>query len=275
MKSDATIAITFACYNQVDYTRQCIESMQKSQTPLDRLVVVDNASSDKTREYLAGIEIGHVIHNRCNLGCGVAWNQGALELQADWTIVMNNDVIVSDGWVDHLIEAGTRNNLDIVSPAMIEGKLDYDFEDIALKASSSMKDVLRPGWPHAVCLAIHKRVWQEAGYFRATPKLLGYEDTLFFHEARLAGMRMATTGASWIHHFGSITQSAMKRERGLSEKDDLGQRYNHRLLQQSWLDRKLEKLRTQRQLSRWREGEMAAYGMTLWGQSSNGKITWN
>lgn len=275
MPDPSSYAITFACYNQVDYTRQCIESMQRSQTPLDRLVVVDNASSDQTREYLSGLALGRVIHNRCNLGCGVAWNQGALELQADWTIVMNNDVIVSDGWVNNLIEAGTRNNLDIVSPAMIEGKLDYDFEDLARRASRSMKDALRPDWPHAVCLAIHKRVWQDVGYFRATPKLLGYEDTLFFHEARLAGMRMATTGASWIHHFGSITQSAMKRERGLREKDDLGQRYNHRLLQQSWLNRKLDKLRTKRRLSQWRKDEMATYGMTLWGNSSNGKLIWN
>lgn len=275
MSDPSSYAITFACYNQVEYTRQCIESMKCSQTPLDRLVVVDNASSDQTREYLAGLELGGVIHNRSNLGCGVAWNQGALELQADWTIVMNNDVIVSEGWVDDLISAGIRHHLDIVSPAMIEGKLDYDFAGLARKGSSSMKDALRLGWPHAVCLAIHKRVWQEVGYFRPAPKLLGYEDTLFFHEARLAGMRMATTGASWIHHFGSITQSAMKRERGLREKDDLGQRYNHRLLQQSWLDRKLDKLRTKRRLSQWCKEEMATYGMTLWGHSSNGKLIWN
>lgn len=275
MNPDTSIALTFACYNQVDYTRQCIESMQRFGPPLSSLVVVDNASTDETREYLSSLPLGRVIHNRSNQGCGVAWNQGALEFQADWTIVMNNDVVVSDGWLDNLIEAGIRNNLDIVSPAMIEGSLDYDFEGIAQKASKSMQDALRPDWPHAVCLAIHKRVWQEVGYFRATPKLLGYEDTLFFHEARRAGMRMATTGASWIHHFGSITQSAMKRERGLSEKDDLGQRYNHRLLQQSWLTRKLEKLRTKRQLSQWRKDELAVYGMTLWGHSANGKVTWN
>ena len=77
-------AITFACYNQVDYNRQCIDSMQRAGTPLERLVVVDNASGDETLAYLRGLPLGKVIHNRDNLGCGVAWNQGALELQSEW-----------------------------------------------------------------------------------------------------------------------------------------------------------------------------------------------
>lgn len=274
MSSIPTFTITFACYNQVDYTRQCIDSMRHCGTPLDRLVAVDNASSDETLSYLNSLSLGMVIHNTDNLGCGVAWNQGALELQSDWTIIMNNDVIVSPRWVENLIGAAERLQLDIISPAMIEGQLEYDFQTLAKNASTEMRDAVRLGWGHAVCLAVHKRVWQEVGYFRATPKLLGYEDTLFFHEARLAGMRIGTTGASWLHHFGSITQSAMKRERGLKDSDDLGYRYNHRLLHQSWLQRKLDKIRLKRQLREWREQEVQQYGRSLWGQSASGQIAW-
>jgi GT2 family glycosyltransferase len=274
MLATDSYSITFACYNQIEYTRQCIDSMRLCGTPLERLVVVDNASSDETLSYLNSLPLGKVVHNKDNLGCGVAWNQGALEFQSDWTIIMNNDVIVSRQWVEGLINAAIQHKLDIISPAMIEGKLDYDFQSLAQKASTEMRDAVRLGWAHAVCLAVHKRVWKEVGYFRATPKLLGYEDTLFFHEARLAGMRMGTTGASWLHHFGSITQSAMKRERGLKESDDLGYRYNHRLLQQSWLERKMDKIRLKRQLREWREQEVQQYGRSLWGQSAGGQLTW-
>jgi len=274
MMQNPNVSITFACYNQVAYTRQCIDSMSFCETPLNQLVVVDNASNDETMSYLNSLPLGKVIHNKDNLGCGVAWNQGALEFQADWTIIMNNDVIVSKQWIEGLINSATKHNLDIVSPAMIEGKLDYDFHGLAHKARIEMSDALRMGWAHAVCLAVHKRVWKEVGYFRPTPKLLGYEDTLFFHEARLAGMRMGTTGASWLHHFGSITQSAMKRERGLKERDDLGLPNNNRLLHQSWLKRKVNKFKNKRQLKKWREHEIMKYGMSLWGQSSEGKLTW-
>ncbi|TRU39652.1 MAG: glycosyltransferase [Microcystis aeruginosa Ma_MB_F_20061100_S20] len=273
-KTIVNYTITFACYNQVEYTRMCLESMKHSGTPLNRVVAIDNASTDDTLNYLHSMPLGGVIHNQSNLGCGVAWNQGALAIQSEWTIIMNNDVLLSPHWAEQLIEAGIRNNLDIVSPSMIEGPLNYDFELLARTSSIDLSNCIRLGWAHAVCLAVHKRVWSEVGYFRATPKLLGYEDTIFFHEARQAGMRIGTTGASWLHHFGSITQSAMKRERGLKETQDLGYRNNHKLLNQPWLQRKLDKIRLKRQLQIWKESELAEYGQTLWGQSFNGTVEW-
>lgn len=267
-------AITFACYNQVEYTRQCIDSMIANGTPLDRLIVVDNGSHDDTREYLQNIPLGGRIYNSENLGCGVAWNQGALALQADWTIVMNNDVLVSKNWIENLIGAAIENNVSVMSPAMIEGRLGYDFEAFAIDASKKMKLAVRRGWCHAVCLAVHKSVWLNIGYFQPVPKLLGYEDALFFNEMDKVNIPNATTGASWLHHYGSITQSAMRRERGLRENDDLAYRYNHRLLQQSWLTRKMNKFNRKRQLRAWRDEEMSAYGMTMQGKCDGSKLEW-
>ena len=267
-------AITFACHNQVEYTRQCVESMVRHGTPLDRLIVVDNGSRDATREYLQSLPLGGRIYNADNLGCGVAWNQGALALQAEWTIVMNNDVLVSCNWIENLIGAAIQHNVSVISPALVEGKLLYDFEAFAMAASQKMKLAVRRGWCHAVCLAVHKSVWLDIGYFQPVPKLLGYEDALFFGEMARAKVPNATTGASWLHHYGSITQSAMKRERGLREDDNLAFR-NHRLLQQSWLQRKLTKLNRIAQLHRWRNEELAAYGMTMQGKSNGPTLEWN
>jgi GT2 family glycosyltransferase len=267
-------AITFACYNQVEYTRQCVDSMVKHGVDLSRLVVVDNGSTDETRSYLETLPLGGRIFNKANLGCGVAWNQGALALQAEWTIIMNNDVLVSHGWIENMINAAEQNGLKIVSPALIEGPLDYDFEAFAGESSTKMKNALRLGDRHAVCLAVHKSVWLEIGYFQPIPKLLGYEDTMFFHEVDKAGIAIGMTGGSWLHHYGSITQSAMKQERGLSEKDGLGYRYNYRLLQQSWLERKLKKITRIRQQKLWREQELTQFGMSMHGIRENGSFSW-
>ena len=267
-------AITFACHGQVDYTRQCVESMLAAGTPLDRLVVVDNASRDATRDYLSTLQLGGRIYNDENFGCGVAWNQGALALQAEWTIVMNNDVLVGTGWIENLIGAAQRHGLRVASPAMVEGELGYDFPAFAADASRKMGDAVRRGWCHAVCLAIHKSVWLDIGYFQPVPKLFGYEDAMFFNEMARGGVVGGTTGASWLHHFGSITQSAMKRERGLRERDGLAHRHNYRLLRKSWLDRKMEKITRNRQLRMWREKELAAYGISMRGVSRNGAIQW-
>ena len=248
--------------------------MVKHGLDLSRLVVVDNASSDSTRDYLKTLTLGGLILNQGNLGCGVAWNQGALALQAEWTIIMNNDVIVSANWIENLITTAEKNNLKVISPSLIEGELDYDFEEFSTKANLKMKESIRLNDRHAVCLAIHQSVWLEVGYFQPIPKLLGYEDTMFFNELTKANIPTGITGASWLHHYGSITQTAMKQERGLSSKDSLGFRYNYRLLKQSWLTRKLNKINRKNQLKIWRKEELATYGMTMHGTRENGSFVW-
>lgn len=273
MKKDK-YSITFACYNQVEYTRQCINSLLQCGTPLDRVVVVDNASTDGTREYLETLPLGGRIYNHDNLGCGVAWNQGALLQQAEWTIVMNNDVLVSAGWIENLIHTAEQHGLKVVSPALIEGPLDYDFNALAPYWSTTMQKALRLDSCHAVCLAIHKSVWLDIGYFQPIPKLFGYEDTIFFNELDKENIPRAITGAAWLHHYGSMTLSAMRKERGLAEKAQLGDRRNHRLLNQSWLTRKIKKFKRKQMLHRYCKQEQLAFGMSMHGWRKNGKFEW-
>ena len=100
------------------------------------------------------------------------------------------------------------------------------------------------------------------------------KDTLFFHELQKAGINTAITGSSWLHHFGSITQTVMKLERGLSQKDGLAYRYNYKLLNQSWLIRKLNKYKTKQHLLASRNAEVKQYGMSIHGLRDNGRFTW-
>jgi GT2 family glycosyltransferase len=267
-------SITFACYNSVKYTKLCVDSMIQHGTPLDRLIVIDNGSNDNTREYLQTLPLGGRVFNNQNLGCGVAWNQGALALQSEWSIIMNNDVLVSPNWIENLIGTAEQQGLKVISPALIEGPLDYDFNTFQGEAYQKMKETHRIGARHAVCLAIHESVWLDVGYFQPIPKLLGYEDTMFFHELKKAHIQTAMTGASWLHHYGSITQTAMKQELGLQQKDGLGYRYNYKLLNQSWLARKFSKHQQKQEQKSWRKRELAQYGMTLHGQRKNNSFEW-
>lgn len=267
-------SVTFACYNQIEYTRQCVASLLRTGFDLKRAVVIDNGSSDGTREYLDSLELGSVIYNRQNLGCGVAWNQGALVQQAEWTVVMNNDIVVSQGWLEKLIDAARDEGLGVVSPAMIEGDLDYDLETFAAESSRKMASVVRRGDRHAVCMAIHQSVWDRVGYFRATPSLWGFEDTLFFHELDKAGIATGIVGSSWIHHFGSVTLSALKRERGLRQNQGLSARDTYRLLGEPWWSRKLKKYRTRTQRQIWRDQELSQFAMTLHGERSEATFNW-
>lgn len=267
-------SVTFACYNSVDYTKKCVDSLIQAGTPMGRVIAVDNGSHDGTQDYLDTQPFGGVILNKSNLGCGIAWNQGALVQQADWTIIMNNDVLVTKRWAERLIEAAQSLDVKVISPAMIEGPLDYDFQEFAQKAEARMADVSRIGAKHLVCLAVHKSVWADVGYFTPKPRLLGYEDTIFFHELEKAGIQTAITGAVWFHHFGSVTQDQIKKEKGLVASHALGDRKNYKTLGLNWFERKIRRFKRKNLESSWRRDEMQAFDMTAHGLRQNGKFVW-
>jgi GT2 family glycosyltransferase len=267
--------ITFACYNQLDYTKQFIASLDRNEVDFSRIVAVDNGSTDGTRDWLCQQGFGSVILNNRNLGCGAAWNQGAMALQSKWTIVMNNDVICANGWLRNLIYNAETHGLKIASPAMIEGDLSYDFPKWVMQARAVMNGYLRRGSAHAVCMSIHEDVWHEIGYFMPVPKLLGYEDGIFFQRALEKSIAMGIVSDSWLHHFGQTTQRALKLELKLQEKESLG---NRKLMQmymgQNWLQRKLDKLKYKRDCSKIRDLEIACYSMSVRGVIKPGHENW-
>jgi GT2 family glycosyltransferase len=273
--SSSNYTITFACYNQLVYTKQFIASLDHDEVDFSRIVAVDNGSTDGTREWLGQQGFGAVILNDRNLGCGAAWNQGALAIQSKWTVVMNNDVICAKGWLKNLLESAEENHLQIASPAMVEGELNYDFEALVGKAIASMKGYVREGSPHAVCMAIRDDVWREIGYFMPVPKLLGYEDAIFFQRAREAGLKMGICSDSWLHHYGQVTQKAMALEKKLSAREGLGSRNLMRLyMAQSWIARKLWQFRSKNLLKMQFEFELNRYEQSVHAINRSGRFEW-
>lgn len=274
MRLDYTI--TFACYNQLDYTKQFIASLDREEVDFSRIVAVDNGSTDGTREWLQLQGFGHVILNNRNLGCGAAWNQGALAIQSKWTVVMNNDVVCAKGWLSNLLASAERHQLQIASPAMVEGELDYDLEAWSQDASQKMHGYCRVGAPHAVCMAIREDVWDEIGYFMPVPKLLGYEDGIFFQRARENNIKTGTIGNAWLHHYGMTTQKALKLEKKLEEKDSLGNRNLMKLyMHQTWLERKLAKIEKKKHIESAKSKELQQFGMTVHALNFNEAERWD
>jgi hypothetical protein len=66
----------------------------------------------------------------------------------------------------------------------------------------------------------------------------------------------------------------MKLERDLNQKEGLGYRYNYKLLQQSWLARKLAKLESKKQTALARKAEVEQYGMSVHGLRQEGQFVW-
>jgi GT2 family glycosyltransferase len=260
----ADYSITFACLNQLAYTQQFLQSLAQSGADLKRVVAVNNASQDDTFQYLSALGLGGVINNKTNLGCGAAWNQGVLALQSEWTIIINNDVLVPPNFVEDLIKGAKTNGLLVASPAMIEApSMSYDLAERSLNLSQSFHGYYRKGFMHGVCMLVHASVWERVGYFRAKPRLLGYEDSLFFRDLEDHQIPRGTISSTWIHHFGSVTQRGLKKERQLPSKASLGDRGDYELHRDGWLGRKWRKIMARRDEKRAVAHELTRFKDTL------------
>jgi GT2 family glycosyltransferase len=206
----ARISIVIPLYNQLCYTKGCLESIRQKTGSDVEIILVNNASSDGTAEYLSKLSGVTVINNDTNRGCSGAWNQGVSAASGDWIVILNNDVILSSGWIEGLLAAAERWHLDVISPAIREGELNYDIEANAREITGRMSDIVRRGRAHGICFMVHSRVFEAVGTFDENFRIGQYEDTDFFLRVQKSGFRLGTVGSSFLHHFGSKTQNSIK-----------------------------------------------------------------
>jgi GT2 family glycosyltransferase len=247
--------------NELRYTTQCIESLLAHGTPAEAILVIDNGSSDGTPAWLAAHPEIRSVRNAVNLGCGGAWTQGALLADADWVVLLNNDVLVSERAMNLMLDAADRHGLDVVSPSLAEGELDYDFEAHAAAFVKAMAGTLRPGWFHGVCFAVRQKVFESIGFLDTDRRLGGREDVEYLVRCQRNGVPVGTVGDALLHHFGSITQKAIKLETG---QKDLGDRhYFYRRVGMGWAARHRFRSGRKAQARGWVADERAKHGVTM------------
>jgi N-acetylglucosaminyl-diphospho-decaprenol L-rhamnosyltransferase len=206
----ASIDIVIPVLDQLHYTERCLETLRRSTDCPLAVTVVNNGSKDGTADFLAGCNWIEVISNETNRGCAAAWNQGVRAGNSEWVVVLNNDVVLPKGWLEGLLDYAEEMGADVVSPGIREGKEDYDVEAYGAEFMGIMRGAVRRGEAHGVCFAVRRRVFEAIGYFDEGFTIGGSEDTDFFWRAKKAGLTLATTGRSFLHHFGSVTQEYVK-----------------------------------------------------------------
>jgi GT2 family glycosyltransferase len=254
----AAVAIVIPVFNQLHYTRQCVESLNRAGIADAQIIIINNASTDGTAEFLAAHPQIHAVNNAANVGCGPAWTQGAKLSRAEWTVILNNDVLIPSGCFEGLVSFAVEKKYDVVCSAMREGEADYDWQTHAAEFMKKMRDVFRDDTGHGVCFMVHRRVFEKIGYFN---NFGGYEDDDFFRRVRQAGFRLATIGRSWLHHFGSVTQKSTKFKVVMTREHR--DRYRKAIGHSSWLRRKIHQMKQSARGRRWKNSERRRYGNTL------------
>jgi len=109
-------------YNAGEVLQRCVQALLQS-TKHTRLIVVDNASSDRSAENLRNLYGDHqgieFLFNPGNLGFGPAVNAVARHSDADWILILNPDCILEPDTLARL-EAALVNdpNAALAGPAV-------------------------------------------------------------------------------------------------------------------------------------------------------------
>lgn len=209
MTRTPSISLVIPLLNQLDYTKMCLASLERSTKVPYELILIDNGSTDGTQQYVRGLN-ATVITNQNNLGCAKAWNQGVKAARGDVIGILNNDIVVAPGWMEGLLAFMQRTGHGIVSPSAREGALDYDLETYAAEFSIRCAEARRRQI-YGACMLIRREVFDRIGLFDEGFSYGGCEDIDFQWRAQRAGFSVGMTGSVLIHHFSMVTQDTIKR----------------------------------------------------------------
>ena len=101
-------SIIVPCWNQLEFTRQCMAALMRCTRSAWELIVVNNGSTDGTNDYLAGVQDASavpvtLIANSTNLGFPAAVNQALKYARGEYLVLLNNDAVVTEGWLEQLV----------------------------------------------------------------------------------------------------------------------------------------------------------------------------
>lgn len=133
------IAVVLVTYNRVALLAECLESLRQQTREVQRIFVINNASTDTTAEYLSLLKDENitVINNDVNTGGAGGFSQGlkiAYEQGYDWALLIDDDVLLDSHCIEALMLArqpamiAVRENKQGVIAEM--AALEFDLESI-------------------------------------------------------------------------------------------------------------------------------------------------
>ena len=196
---------------QLWFAKHCFERIKQFTTLPYELILIDNGSvhgQDLLKEY-ADI----LITNEENLGFAKAVNQGVNVSKGDMVAVVNNDILVYEGWLEALIKTFEDNpNCGIAMPALMK---QTKRGDEALKIDkidlSQNYDKYGAGAEFGSCFLIKREVIDKVkelngGNMFDENFILGFgEDRRLWRQIRQLGFETFRTHKTRVFHQGNCT----------------------------------------------------------------------
>ncbi|MGA2212068.1 MAG: glycosyltransferase [Bryobacteraceae bacterium] len=207
----AAASIIIPVYNALEYARQCLESVYRAATRVQfEVIVVNNGSAPEVAQWLSSemerrARLSVLSFDR-PLGFARAVNEGARKARHDFLVLLNSDAIVTDGWLDGLLEAmHTDPRIGVASPVTNHSSPGRQLVSGPLEAGTPHRLMEEPQRLFFFCVMIRRELWDSLGGLDEIFQLGTYEDDDFCLRARLAGWSLVVNPCVFVFHHESKT----------------------------------------------------------------------
>lgn len=199
-------SVVMPVLNQLYYTQKCVDSILKNTPEEYELIIIDNGSTDGTKEYLSDLCSKHAhikaVTNAENVGVAPAWNQGIQISQHDYIAIINNDIeIVYPNWLSSMQSTLRKDpNIYWTSPMTCynaqhkpEFKISH-YEQIIYDRPNGREYVV------ACCFMCPRKAFADLGPFDENFEVKFYEDLDYLARILSSGKKVKMCKRALVYH---------------------------------------------------------------------------
>ena len=204
------LAVIVPVFNNLEFTRKLIEGLKQNTFSPYTLIIIDDASTDGTIEYISKLKATVPLiyyYNEVNRGVNYSWNKGiriARSIGADYMAILNNDLELAPKWDLPLKNKLDDENIGIVSPYSTYGNQLHRRFPLVGSVNPLGLEIL------GCCFMFRSSLIDRIGY---VPEDLRhyYGDNWFQDITKEAGMQVVYAPESRVHHYYQQTTSKTRQ----------------------------------------------------------------
>jgi hypothetical protein len=208
-------SVVIVNYNGKHLLHDCLRAVLSQKYGRFEVILVDNASGDDSAAYVASdFPAVTLVRLASNAGFAGGNNEGVRHAKGELVVLLNNDTIVEDGWLEALVDAVTPSAVGVAGSCIrTEGIAARYYErngSLNFLGHNIMRKFHRPEntfFAGGASLIYKRSILGEpfdGEYF------LYLEDVYLSLRARFLGLSVVQSPLSRVHHLGSDTT---RRER--------------------------------------------------------------